>query len=551
MLLVIMSSGPAVYSGILQDPSLVSITIYESTGSLQAITFVKSDTRLVTDINQSPPDLQFDFRGTPLEYYDVFVSGPTGQLDQQGNYLTIECHFDQNVAGVGNNIDAVSLNYSGGVKKWVVDAATWVAGDPEYPGEDPNVDYAAGPSDDRCTYMGYHYSRLTLAFQPIYLRPVVLVHGWTGSAGSWGQFKRWLENDGFVYVWPVSIDPCGPVGEKDFDKNAEILSNQIETKLDALGYRSEFDIVAHSMGGLVARRYISPGSSGKSWSMLNRERTVMHLIMLGTPNSGSNLASVSLTWLFKAGKVGGPLMDAYTYFKAKCTGPAKSEFSTPKMALFNARYEDNFTTDYRVVAGTYYANCLGDQAKSGFGFFEGCPNDGVVGIASVFRAIPYWPIRSNHPVIRKFIGEWRALKHGDLIRNESLAHAVAGTLASGALNDGAPSPDLLPFSIDSTIDSILAPFSGSSVVVLSSGATVVDSLSVPNSSGATFCANGYGIPVKLSAVSPMGITYDSTSTQLDSSVIYSADSNGTTLFVSSPAVGQWRLQVSADSLTDP
>ncbi|HWR82895.1 MAG TPA: alpha/beta fold hydrolase [Candidatus Deferrimicrobium sp.] len=390
----------------------------------------------------------------------------------------------------------------------------------------------------------------------MYDKPVVLVHGWTGSAGSWTQFKQWLENDGFMYVWAVSINPCGPAGEKDFDKNAEILSNYIEAQLNALSTQlgrniREIDIVAHSMGGVVARRYTSPGSISNSWSMINRNRTVRHLVMLGTPNSGSNLASVTLAWLFKAGKVGGPLGDAYTYFKAKCTGPAKSEFSTPKMALFNARYEDNFTSDYRVVAGTFYSNCLGDQMKSGAGFFEGCPNDGVVGIVSVFRAIPYWPLRSNRPVVKRFAGESRSLKHGDLVRNEALAHAVAGTLAT-SYDPGKLLPPVTPyFAKDAFDDSTFAPICGSSAVVVSGGTPAVDSVSVPNTTGVTFGANGYGIPVKLSVQSPSGMTYDSVSSLPDSSIIYSADSNGVTLFVSTPQAGLWRLQVSADSVPDP
>jgi pimeloyl-ACP methyl ester carboxylesterase len=545
-----------VNAGILQDPNLISISFYESTSGLSMYTFQKNDQRLVVDANQNPPDFANDFRGTPIEYYDVFVSNGDGVLDAAGDYVTIECYFDAIVLGVGNNIDAMSLNYVGGTVRWAQQVSSYVLGINGDPATHGQVMNSLLVSDNVCTYMGCHYSRMTLGIT-LANKPVVLIHGWNGNSNSWNDFRQWLRNDGLPYIWTPDINPCGAPGEKDFDKNAETLSNFIETNLtalsDQLGYPvREVDIVAHSMGGLVARRYISPGSYDKSWSMIRSNRSVRHLIMLGTPNSGTNSANVTHKLFLKASKVGGPLVDAYTYWKSKCVGPAKTELSSLSVLKFNSRYEDNLSTDYRVVAGTYYNDCLGDQIRSGAGIFEGCPTDGVVGEVSVYRAIPYWPIRSNFPVTRRFTGESRPLKHGELIRNESLAHAVAAELKASNLMDGLRVDDFytMPTKIDPG-DTSFAGISGTSMKPAAPGEMISDTILIPGTTGVTFSCSGYGARFQFQMRSPTGLVYDSTSTLPDSSVIFASDSESVTIFVQSPQTGQWIAEIMNDSLPAP
>ncbi len=109
--------------------------------------------------------------------------------------------------------------------------------------------------------------------------PVLLVHGYmvVDPNGTWYVMKDWLENDGFdayyidlePWILPANGDITDYAGELD-DEIAMILENTKAAKID---------IVAHSMGGLVSRWYSRFGYKGN----------IRNIIMLGTPNHGSEL----------------------------------------------------------------------------------------------------------------------------------------------------------------------------------------------------------------------------------------------------------------------
>lgn len=125
--------------------------------------------------------------------------------------------------------------------------------------------------------------------------PVVLVHGLNSSARVWAEYTR---EDGFL----ASIGRRGfAVGDgqapgvldmghwtsptartNTIAENAAILGEYIDG-VRALTGAEHVDIVAHSMGGLVARYYIDH---------LMGPRDVARLVMLGTPNEGSDCASL-------------------------------------------------------------------------------------------------------------------------------------------------------------------------------------------------------------------------------------------------------------------
>jgi hypothetical protein len=159
--------------GILNKPGLTSITIYESTDGVVPYTFNKTDARLVNDVNQDYPSFQYDFKGDPFkEFYDVFVSDESGNLNLAGEYITIECYYNSYVQGtsVGNNIEAISLNFQDGHTEWGTTISSFVLGngiDPTIP--NGRVTNALGPLDGQCTYMGCQYSRFTVIFTPIAL----------------------------------------------------------------------------------------------------------------------------------------------------------------------------------------------------------------------------------------------------------------------------------------------------------------------------------------------------------------------------------------------
>lgn len=105
-------------------------------------------------------------------------------------------------------------------------------------------------------------------------RPVLLVHGILGQQHLyWNLFKRRLVADGFR-VHEVVL-PYGLLG--DIRIAARMLADKVDATL--AGDRADrVDIVCHSAGGLVARYYLT---------YLKGDRTVRHLVTLGTPHNGT------------------------------------------------------------------------------------------------------------------------------------------------------------------------------------------------------------------------------------------------------------------------
>lgn len=132
-------------------------------------------------------------------------------------------------------------------------------------------------------------------------KPLVLVHGLWSSWRAWESWQNILTTS-HSYDWkafPVgekpehgkmntgggflSSDPTNSIGE-----NAHELEKYIRyAQEDRNAWH--VDIVAHSMGGLISRYYISQIMTNNSED--GRPR-VSHLIMLGTPNLGSPCADV-------------------------------------------------------------------------------------------------------------------------------------------------------------------------------------------------------------------------------------------------------------------
>jgi pimeloyl-ACP methyl ester carboxylesterase len=132
-------------------------------------------------------------------------------------------------------------------------------------------------------------------------KPLILVHGLWSSWKAWETWQNILTTT-HSYDWKAFL-----VGEKSekgvMNTGGEFLStsptNSIAQNAGELEkyikYAQEdrnawhVDIVAHSMGGLISRYYISKMMPGNTPDMRPK---VEHLIMLGTPNMGSPCADV-------------------------------------------------------------------------------------------------------------------------------------------------------------------------------------------------------------------------------------------------------------------
>ena len=143
---------------------------------------------------------------------------------------------------------------------------------------------------------------------PALPRPVIFLHGYNGSSERWEHVFDWLTSgdepgnkrggivepdkldnlDGDANLFSLKLSrPFNSV-----EKNVSELKQTVEAVLKATG-AEEVDLVVHSLGGLGARAYLE-----------DSDEKVSKLIMLGTPNHGSQLANMEL---FSREKFGFPV----------------------------------------------------------------------------------------------------------------------------------------------------------------------------------------------------------------------------------------------------
>jgi triacylglycerol esterase/lipase EstA (alpha/beta hydrolase family) len=103
--------------------------------------------------------------------------------------------------------------------------------------------------------------------------PVVLLHGWGQHPANFVWLARRLRRDGWRHVYTLAHVPVGG----DIEHSAHRLGVAVDRIRRATG-ATEVDIIAHSMGGLVARASIR--ARGPACG-------VGRLITLGTPHQGT------------------------------------------------------------------------------------------------------------------------------------------------------------------------------------------------------------------------------------------------------------------------
>lgn len=105
--------------------------------------------------------------------------------------------------------------------------------------------------------------------------PILLIHGFFCNSAFWLPMRFYLYCRGVRNIYSITLSP--PMGDiQDFSAS---LAVKVEAILQETG-AEKLIIVAHSMGGLVARHYIQECSS---------KHSVAKLICLGTPHHGSEI----------------------------------------------------------------------------------------------------------------------------------------------------------------------------------------------------------------------------------------------------------------------
>lgn len=108
---------------------------------------------------------------------------------------------------------------------------------------------------------------------------VVLVHGLDEPGDLWDELAPALALEGHRVLRFNYANDQSPVA------SADALANTLRSKLDARGV-DEISIVAHSMGGLIARDVLTRHMTAPDWP----GPRVRRLITVGTPNAGSPVA---------------------------------------------------------------------------------------------------------------------------------------------------------------------------------------------------------------------------------------------------------------------
>lgn len=115
-------------------------------------------------------------------------------------------------------------------------------------------------------------------------RPVLLVHGLIHNPTAFAGLQRRMQACGWKNIFTINYATC----HGSLEKMVSDLSQTIDRIL-ATTRATKIDIVAHSLGGIVTRAYLSK-DIGK--------HKIKHLITLGTPHRGSHISELvrNMTW---------------------------------------------------------------------------------------------------------------------------------------------------------------------------------------------------------------------------------------------------------------
>jgi triacylglycerol lipase len=170
--------------------------------------------------------------------------------------------------------DLPRLLSPGGLRGAAVEAGWWSLHLATYPWGLLG-DAASAPGGDR-----YHLRDLTPAERGLLVRhveaartPILLVHGILDNRAIFAMLRRRLRRRGLGSVCSLNYSPL----TNDVRQAARELGEVVETLVRRTGYE-RVHVVAHSLGGLIARYYVQ---------RLGGDERVHTLVTLGTPHSGT------------------------------------------------------------------------------------------------------------------------------------------------------------------------------------------------------------------------------------------------------------------------
>ena len=118
------------------------------------------------------------------------------------------------------------------------------------------------------------------AIPPIHPAPILLVHGYLSNRGIFWQLRKRLFAAGLGPTYTLNLEPL--MGS--MDNMVPVLAGQIE-KICSETNTPKITVVAHSMGGLVTRLYMTQAGGASR---------IRRFITLGSPHHGTEMARFSV-----------------------------------------------------------------------------------------------------------------------------------------------------------------------------------------------------------------------------------------------------------------
>ena len=358
---------------------------------------------------------------------------------------------------------------------------------------------------------------------PLDKPPVVLVHGFNGSCADWSyndsfkHLEEWLRNDGY------DVHCAHPFASSDFAPPLPVNARKLAADIAEIKSRTGADrviIIAHSLGGIIARAYIE--------SSLYQD-DVVWLYVLGSPNGGSWLASQGMVFI---------CFDVYRH-------GALCEITIEGMETFNSLHWPRRPQGlpYRFIAGT-------GQNRTWWGKVLGWlipgPDDATISVASVHALDGDALVKYTSPETHSSgVGEpsYFDPDSGSQSYRECIGPELSGT---GACLQRVLSASEMAAEAEPILNSPIASFTG----VITTGYAISHTVSVDTSVAGSFNLFWMTGTLSFSLTTPTGTVIDPVYAQTNADVEYGqapiTDSitAAATYYIANTIPGTWTLTVS-------
>lgn len=153
--------------------------------------------------------------------------------------------------------------------------------------------------------------------------PILLVHGMADNHSIFALLRRGLQRRGFTRVYSMNYS----VRTSDVRTAAAQLAREIEEICEETDYE-RIHVVAHSLGGLIARYYVT---------RLGGDERVHTVVTLGTPHHGTLLARLSPLPIARQLSPGSALLEELAQTVPGCTTRFLCFWSDTDEAILPAR----------------------------------------------------------------------------------------------------------------------------------------------------------------------------------------------------------------------